>query len=172
MTQWKWLTLSCPGLWITRYFKGSVMRALAATASHRGPLSNQMENATKDFWVACWSDFLSEHSHPLVEVFENTDWVSYLADVFSILNNVLNLTLQGKDTHSTSMTKWAEMWSCFQQLDTYLFTGDVDRAPMVQIVSSHLAKLNSELNSLFPDIEKKSAQLDWVRNFFFNQMYT
>lgn len=42
---------------------------------------------------------------------------------------------------------------------------------MVQIVSSHLAKLNSELNSLFPDIEKKSAKLDWVHKQYFWQMY-
>ncbi|XP_041075539.1 SCAN domain-containing protein 3-like [Polyodon spathula] len=133
------------------------------------------------------SAFLSEHSHPLVAVFEDTDWVArlaYLADVFSKLNN-LNLTLQGKGTHILNMydkacgfMKKIKLWerkcedgdiSCFQQLDTYLSTCDVDRAPMVQLVSTHLSKLNSEFNSYFPDIENKSAKLDWVRNPFMTE---
>ncbi|XP_041092237.1 SCAN domain-containing protein 3-like [Polyodon spathula] len=59
--------------------------------------------------------------------------------------------------------------SCFQQLDTCLSTGDIDRAPMVQLVSTHLSKLNSEFNSYFPDIENRSAKHAWVRNPFMTE---
>ncbi|ROL43768.1 SCAN domain-containing protein 3 [Anabarilius grahami] len=118
---------------------------------------------------------------------ENTDWVArlaYLADFFSKLNN-LNLTLQGKDTHILNMydkvcgfMKKIKLWeskcedgdtSCFQQLNSYLSAGDVDRAPIVQLVSTHLSRLNSEFNHYFPDIESKSAKLDWVRNPFMTE---
>lgn len=133
------------------------------------------------------SAFLAEHSHPLVVMLENTDWVArlaYLADFFSKLNN-LNLTLQGKDTHILNMydkvcgfMKKIKLWeskcedgdtSCFQQLNSYLSAGDVDRAPIVQLVSTHLSRLNSEFNHYFPDIESKSAKLDWVRNPFMTE---
>ncbi|KAF7646616.1 hypothetical protein LDENG_00184820 [Lucifuga dentata] len=42
-------------------------------------------------------DFLTEHSHPLAAVLEDSDWVArlaYLSDIFSKLNE-LNLSLQG-----------------------------------------------------------------------------
>ncbi|MBN3276356.1 ZBED5 protein, partial [Polyodon spathula] len=103
------------------------------------------------------SAFLSEHSHPLVAVFEDTNWVArlaYLADVFSKLNN-LNLTLQGKGTHILNMydkacgfMKKIKLWerkcedgdiSCFQQLDTYLST-------YISVEKFHT--LNSNLESL------------------------
>jgi len=53
--------------------------------------------------------------------------------------------------------------SCFQQLNSYLSEGDVDRASIVQLGSTHLS------NSYFPDIESKSAKLDWVRNPFMTE---
>ncbi|XP_034052451.1 zinc finger BED domain-containing protein 5-like, partial [Gymnodraco acuticeps] len=49
--------------------------------------------------------FLSEHTHPLVAMFDDADWVArlgYLSDIFSKLNQ-LNLSLQGKDTNVLSL---------------------------------------------------------------------
>ncbi|KAK6292237.1 hypothetical protein J4Q44_G00380220 [Coregonus suidteri] len=87
------------------------------------------------------SGFLSEHSHPLVAVFEDTDWgarLAYLADVFSKLNN-LNLTLQEhlwrelkvriaqrqprnlKDLEKVCMEEWAKIPAavCANLVKTY-----------------------------------------------------
>ncbi|KAJ4932235.1 hypothetical protein JOQ06_010660 [Pogonophryne albipinna] len=128
--------------------------------------------------------FLSEHTHPLVAMFDDADWVArlgYLSDIFSKLNQ-LNLSLQGKDTNVLSLydkvcgfMEKIKLWqskcekgdkSCFLQLNAYIATGECDRAPIVKIVHTHLSKLKNEFNSYFPDIDNKSSTLDWVRNPF------
>ncbi|KAJ4931123.1 hypothetical protein JOQ06_025422 [Pogonophryne albipinna] len=128
--------------------------------------------------------FLSEHTHPLVAMFDDADWVArlgYLSDIFSKLNQ-LNLSFQGKDTNVLSLydkvcgfMEKIKLWqskcekgdtSCFLQLNAYIATGECDRAPIVKIVHTHLSKLKNEFNSYFPDIDNKSSTLDWVRNPF------
>lgn len=128
--------------------------------------------------------FLRDHGSPHVTLFEDMHWLaklSYLADIFSKLNE-LNVSLQGKDTIVLNLydkvggfLKKAELWkkacaegdfTCFPQVDAFLSNEDVDRAPVKAIIEGHLANLTSGFNSYFPDIQEKSAQLDWVRNPF------
>ncbi|XP_055487049.1 zinc finger MYM-type protein 6-like [Leucoraja erinacea] len=125
----------------------------------------------------------AEHTQLLLHT-EDTDWLAklcYLADIFSKLNK-LNMSLQGKDTSILNLydkvggfLKKAELWrracaqedfTCFPQLDDFLSSEDVDRAPVKLVIVGHLTKLIQDFHSYFPDMEEKSAQLDWVRNPF------
>uniref|UniRef100_A0A8C1M8T8 C2H2-type domain-containing protein n=1 Tax=Cyprinus carpio TaxID=7962 RepID=A0A8C1M8T8_CYPCA len=97
------------------------------------------------------SAFLAEHSHPLVVMLENTDWVArlaYLADFFSKLNN-LNLTLQGKDTHILNM--YDKVCGFMKKIKLW--------ESKLQLVSTHLSRLNSEFNHYFPDIENRGLKM-------------
>lgn len=92
------------------------------------------------------------------------------------------MSLQGKDTSILNLydkvggfLKKAELWrracaqedfTCFPQLDDFLSSEDVDRAPVKLVIVGHLTKLIQDFHSYFPDMEEKSAQLDWVRNPF------
>ena len=83
---------------------------------------------------------------------------------------------QGKDTSSLNLCdkvggflKKAELWkracaegdfTCFPQVDAFLSSEDVDRDPVKSIIEGHLTILISGVNSYFPDMEEKSAQLD------------
>ena len=42
----------------------------------------------------------------------------------------------------------------------------MDRAPVKSVIMGHLTNLIQDFQSYFPDMEEKSAQLDWVRNPF------
>ncbi|KAM4565907.1 SCAN domain-containing protein 3-like [Odontesthes bonariensis] len=128
--------------------------------------------------------FLTEHKSPHATLFQDTDWLAklcYLADVFSKLNE-LNTSLQGKDTSILNLydkvggfLKKAELWrracaqgnfTCFPQVNDFLSREDVNRAPVISIIVGHLTKLIQDFHSYFPDIEEKSALLDWVRDSF------
>nr|XP_054593370.1 SCAN domain-containing protein 3-like [Nothobranchius furzeri] len=128
--------------------------------------------------------FLTEHRSPHATLFQDTDWLAklcYLADIFSKLNE-LNTSLQGKNSSILNLydkvggfLKKAELWrracaqedfTCFPQLDDFLSSEDVDRAQVKLIIVEHLTKLIQDFHSYFPDMEEKSAQLDWVRNPF------
>ncbi|KAJ8390052.1 hypothetical protein AAFF_G00110660 [Aldrovandia affinis] len=104
-----------------------------------------------------------------------------LPDIFSKLNK-LNECLQGKDStilnvynKMAGFLKKAELWkraraegdfTCFPQVDAFLSSEDVERAPVKSLIEGHLANLISGFNSYLPDMEEKSAQLDCVRNPF------
>ncbi|CAB4057768.1 unnamed protein product [Lepeophtheirus salmonis] len=71
--------------------------------------------------------------------------------------------------------KKAELWrgvyphgnfTCFPHVDYFLSYVDVNRAPANSIIVGHLTNLIPDFHSYFPDLEKKSAQLDWVRDPF------
>lgn len=128
--------------------------------------------------------FQTEHGSPHATLFEDTDWLAklcYLADIFSKLNE-LNVSLQGKDTGILNLydklggfLKKAELWkracaqedfTCFPQVDAFLSSEDVETAPVKLVIVGHLANLINGFHSYFPDMEEKSAQLDWVRNPF------
>lgn len=128
--------------------------------------------------------FLTEYKSPFATMFEDTKWLAqlaYLPDVFSKLND-LNLTLQGKDSNVlhlldkvNAFMKKTEIWkractggdfSCFPQLHAYLSTEDNERVHIKPILEGHLDKIVHEFQSYFPDIEERSAGLDWVRNPF------
>lgn len=128
--------------------------------------------------------FLTENHSPYATLFQDTDWLAklcYLADIFGKLNE-LNMSLQGRDTNILNLydkvggfQNKAELWkttcaqgnfTCFPQLDDFLSSEDVDRAPVKSVIVGHLTNLIQDLHSYFPDLEEKSAQLDWVRNPF------
>uniref|UniRef100_A0A3B4ZU95 DUF4371 domain-containing protein n=1 Tax=Stegastes partitus TaxID=144197 RepID=A0A3B4ZU95_9TELE len=98
------------------------------------------------------SVLLTQHPHPLAVVSEDAQWVAYLADVFTKLNE-LNLSLQGKESHILKMYDKGDV-SCFPLLDSHLATTDVARGPVVKLVQARLSKLCTDFN------------LDWVRNPF------
>uniref|UniRef100_A0A3B4ZJB4 HAT C-terminal dimerisation domain-containing protein n=1 Tax=Stegastes partitus TaxID=144197 RepID=A0A3B4ZJB4_9TELE len=117
--------------------------------------------------------FLVDHHSPHAILFQDTDWLaklSYLADIFGKLNE-LNMSLEGKDTNILNLDdkvaafqKKAKLWktvcaqgnfTCFPQVEDFLSSEDVDRAPV-----------KSGFHSYFPDMGEKSAQLDRVRNPF------
>ncbi|XP_067303566.1 zinc finger BED domain-containing protein 5-like [Pseudorasbora parva] len=91
---------------------------------------------------------------------------------------LLELRNEGKDTHILNMydkvcgfMKKIKLWeskcedgdtSCLQQLNSYLSASDVDSRDVP-------IRLNSEFNHYFPDIESKSAKLDWVRKPFITE---
>jgi len=52
---------------------------------------------------------------------------------------------------------------CLQGKDTNILNL---YAPVKSIIEGHLANLIGSFHSYFPDMEEKSAQLDWVRNPF------
>ncbi|XP_070408970.1 SCAN domain-containing protein 3-like [Nothobranchius furzeri] len=125
--------------------------------------------------------FLTEHRSPHATLFQDTDWLAklcYLADIFSKLNE-LNTSLQGKNSSILNLydkvggfLKKAELWrracaqedfTCFPQLDDFLSSEDVDRAQVKLIIVEHLTKLIQDFHSYFPDMEEKSAQLDWMK---------
>lgn len=83
------------------------------------------------------------------------------------------MCLQGKDSSILNLydkvggfLKKAELWkractegdfTCFLQVDDFLSSEDVERAPVKSIIEGHLANLIGGFNSV---------QLDWVRNPF------
>uniref|UniRef100_A0A8C6LL81 DUF4371 domain-containing protein n=1 Tax=Nothobranchius furzeri TaxID=105023 RepID=A0A8C6LL81_NOTFU len=101
--------------------------------------------------------------------------------IFSKLNE-LNTSLQGKNSRILNLydkvggfLKKAALWrracaqegfTCFPQLEDFLSSEDVDRAQVKMIIVEHLTKLIQDFHSYFPDMEEKSAQLDWVTNPF------
>ena len=96
--------------------------------------------------------FLIEHRSPHASLFQDTDWLAkmcYLADLFSKLNK-LNMSLQGKGTSILNLydkvggfLKKAELWrrasaqgdfTCFPQVDDFLSSEDVNRAPVKLVI--------------------------------------
>uniref|UniRef100_A0A3B3TD34 DUF4371 domain-containing protein n=1 Tax=Paramormyrops kingsleyae TaxID=1676925 RepID=A0A3B3TD34_9TELE len=129
--------------------------------------------------------FLIKHRSPHATLFQDTDWLTklcYLADIFSKLNK-LNMSLHCKDTSILNLydkvggfLKKAELWrracakgdfTCFLQVDDFLSSDDVDRAPVKSVIVGHLTTLIQDFHSYFPDMMEKSALLNWVRNPFF-----
>lgn len=51
-------------------------------------------------------------------------------------------------------------------MDAFLSNEDVEKVPVKLVIVGHLANLINGFRSYFPDMEEKSAQLDWVRNPF------
>ena len=92
------------------------------------------------------------------------------------------MSLQGKDTSILNLydkvggfLKKAELWrrasaqgdfTWFPLVADLLSSEDVDRAPVKSVIVGHLTNLIQDFHSYFPDMEEKSAQLDWVRNPF------
>lgn len=92
------------------------------------------------------------------------------------------MSLQGKDTNIFNLydkvggfQKKAKLWktacaqgtfTCFPQVDAFLSSEDVNRAPLKAVIMGHLTNLIQDFHSYVPNMEEKSAQLDWVRNPF------
>lgn len=130
-------------------------------------------------------DFLSEHGHPLAAKLEDQTWLAhlaYLADVFGHLNE-LNTSLQGDD--KTVLQMYDKVSAFMRKTDLWLRRcekGDVSNLPqlnswiadmkqnmkqnILKTEKMHLAKLSSEFESYFPDIEDMCTRLDWIRRPF------
>ena len=90
-----------------------------------------------------------KHSSPHATLFQDTDWLAKMCK-----KNELNMSLQGKDTSILNLydkvggfLKKAELWrrasaqgdfTCFPQVDDFLSSEDVDRAPVKLVIVGHL----------------------------------
>lgn len=64
------------------------------------------------------------------------------------------------------MEKGRGDFTCFPHVDAFLSGEDVEKAAVKSIIEGHLANMTGGFHFYFPDMEEKSAQLDWVRNPF------
>ncbi|XP_067306923.1 protein FAM200A-like [Pseudorasbora parva] len=129
------------------------------------------------------AEFLLSKKHQLADRFKNAAWIlklAYMAGIFCHLN-VLNQTMQGRDTYivhmqdkvrafSLKITLWSnklkqgitEMFALLHQ--ELLSSGGDELDTISPLIHSHLEHLHGYFREYFPDLD--STQLNWVRNPF------
>ena len=131
--------------------------------------------------------FCKEHNSPYSELFENVGSLAklfYLAEIFDKLDE-LNVGLQGKSANNFTLhdkisgfLKKVDLWkktcqkadfTCFPQLQKFIFTEKVEIKIIKAMMDGHLTSLCQNFHQYFPNIIQIEKQLDWVRDPFFSE---
>jgi hypothetical protein len=126
--------------------------------------------------------FLNEHNNSMAHFFTDETWVarlSYLADIFNILNN-LNLSLQGPnmnllkahdkiDAFKKKLRIWKGrceegIYDMFPLLDDFLTMNNISTDIIAGTILNHIQQLSHYFYQYFGDDD--FSTLDWIRNPF------
>ena len=114
--------------------------------------------------------FCKEHNSPYSELFESVGWLAklcYLAEIFDKLDEV-NVGLQGKGTNIlilhdkiSGFLKKTDLWkktcqkadfTCFPQLQKFIFTEKVEIEMIKAMIDDHLTSLCQNFHQYFSNI--------------------
>ena len=142
----------------------------------RGRTTNRLFKSRTEVGMFC-----KEHNSPCSELFENVGWLAklcYLAEIFDKLDE-LNVSLQGKGANILTLhdkiSGFVDLWkktyqkadfTCFPQLQKFIFTEKVEIEMTKAIIDDHLTSPCHNFHQYFPNIIQIEKQLDWVRDPF------